>query len=128
MTHPNESSEQRCARHMYCIMRGWTPLKLPTYTVDEVAERYGVHRDTAYKGIRARSPMFPAAQRKNDGPRAWLSVTREALEQCDRDRLAFYKTTPSWYRKYVKGSPAAPPRRAARMVIDAAERAGRRKA
>ena len=120
-------SERRCAHRMHLIMRGRRPLDEGTYTVDEIAERYDVHRDTVYKGIRAGSPLFPRAGRKGAGPKAWLYFTAESIETSDRNRIAFYKTTPSWHGLFGAGASAAPVRRAATQVIQAPDKAPRRR-
>lgn len=111
------NSEFRCAQRMKFIRNGGHPLTEANYTVLDVAERYDVHRDTAYKGIRSGDPMFPEARPTGYGRRPRLVISREAIEICDRNRLAFYRTTPSWHDNFVPGSPAAPPRRSARAVI-----------
>jgi len=122
----SESSELRCARHMYWVTRGHFELDQEEYTVDEIATRYGVRADTVYRAVRARDPLYPAAHRKGQGPKAWLYFSRAAVAQCDRDRLAFYETTPSWKRLHGEEAGSAPPRRAAHVVI-AEFKAGRKR-
>lgn len=117
MTDPKESSEMRCARHMFLILRGHYPLDQDVYNPDDIAARYGVRPDTVYRAVRAGDPLYPVAYRKGVGPKAWLFFSREAVEKCDRDRLAFYRTTPSWHAKYMANPTPAPPRRAAKVVI-----------
>lgn len=84
-----------------------------------MAERYDVHRDTVYKSIRAGSPLFPQANRTGAGPKAWLRFNAEAIRKSDWNRVAFYKTTPSWHELFGKGAAAAPVRLAATKVIQA---------
>ena len=120
-------SERRCAHRMHLIMRGRRPLDQGIYTVDEIAERYDVHRDTVYKGVRAGSPLFPRPGRKGAGPKAWLHFTAASIETSDRNRIAFYKTTPSWHDLFGAGASAAPMRRAATQVIQASDKAPRRR-
>lgn len=78
-------------------MRGVRP-DYDDYTVEEVADRYGVTSDAVYRGIRKRSPLYPLAVKRGKGPKAWLVITGEAVESCDARRIAFYKTTPSWLK------------------------------
>lgn len=122
------ASERRCAYRMHEIMRGMFALDGDTYSVDDIAERYDVHRDTVYKGIRAGSPLFPLASRKGDGPKAWLHFTLASIRTSDRNRIAFYKTTPSWHELFGDGASAAPARRAAAVVIQTQNTAPRRRA
>jgi len=112
---------------MHLIMQGRRELDGGIYTVDEIAVRYDVHRDTVYKGIRAGNPLFPHAGRKGAGPKAWLHFTTESIETSDRNRIAFYKTTPSWHDLFGAGASAAPVRRAATQVIKAPDKAPRRR-
>jgi hypothetical protein len=120
-------SERRCAHRMHLIMQGRRELDGGIYTVGEIAERYDVHRDTVYKGIRAGSPLFPQAGRKGAGPKAWLHFTTESIETSDRNRIAFYKRTPSWHDLFGAGASGAPARRAAKQVIQAPDKAPRRR-
>lgn len=113
------ASERRCAYRMHEIMRGGFALDEDIYTVDDIAERYDVHRDTVYKAIRAGSPLFPQASRKGSGPKAWLHFTTASIQTSDRNRVAFYKTTPSWHDLFGDGASAAPVRRAATEVVQA---------
>ena len=125
MESPSEPSELRCARHIFGVMRGNYELDQDEYTVDDIAARYGVRTDTVYRAVRAGDPLYPAAHRKGQGPKAWLYFSRAAVAQCDQDRLAFYRTTPSWMRLHGEEAGSAPPRRAARVVI-AEFKAGRK--
>jgi hypothetical protein len=111
------ASERRCAQRMYEIGRGMWRLTQATYTVEEVAMRYAVHRDTAYKGIRSGDPMYPHAVPAGDGPRPRLLVPREEIAKCDRRRIAFYVTTPSWFRLFRELDAVPPPRRSARAIL-----------
>ncbi len=120
-----ESSELRCARHMFLVMRGHYELDQDEYTVDDIAIRYGVRADTVYRAVRAGDPLYPAAHRKGQGLKAWLYFSRATVAQCDQDRLAFYKTTPSWKRLHGEEAGSASPRRAAHVVI-AESKAGRK--
>ena len=113
----NAASERRCAARMYLIMRGGRPLQDEQYNVDELAERYLVHVGTVYRGVRLESPLFPRATRIGTGPRAWLYFTATAIEACDRNRIRFYRTTPSWHDLYGEGASAAPARRSAKALI-----------
>jgi hypothetical protein len=107
---------------MLSIQNGWYPIYEIEWSVDDVADRYQVHRDTVYKGVRADSPLFPKATRKGTGPKAWLYFTPEDIRQCDQSRIAFYQTTPSWQVLLGQDAGAAPPRRSAREVVKAATR------
>lgn len=111
---------------MHEIMGGGFTLDEDAYSVDDIAERYDVHRDTVYKGIRAGSPLFPQASRKGSGPKAWLHFTRASIQTSDRNRIAFYKTTPSWHELFGDGASAAPVRRSATKVIQALNTAPKR--
>lgn len=113
---PTES-ERRCAERMLLIQRGWYPIDADEWSVDEVADRYQVHRDTVYKGVRAGSPLFPRATRKGSGPKAWLYFSAQAIAACDQNRITFYMTTPSWHELTGQGVKAAPPRRSAQTVL-----------
>ena len=107
----------RCARHMFLILRGHNPLDQDAYNPGDIAARYGVRPDTVYRAVRVGDPLYPVAHRKGVGPKAWLFFSPEAVARCDRDRLAFYRTTPSWHAKYMADPTPAPPRRAAKVVI-----------
>ena len=111
---------------MHLILQGRFPLDDGEYTVDDVAERYGVHRDTVYKGVRAGAGLYPRTQRKGSGPKAWLYFSRAEIEACDKDRLEFYRTTPSWSELFGAGAAAAPARRSARDLIAAGRESNRR--
>jgi len=110
-------SEVRCVERMMAIERGRLPISDEPYSIDGIADRYSVHRDTVYKAVRSNSPLFPVARREGDGPKAWLYFDRAAIEVCDAARLKFYKTTPSWHARMGDGPGAAPPRLAARVVV-----------
>lgn len=116
------SSEMRSAMRMHEILKGHHPLTQDTYTVQEIADRYDLHRDTAYKAIRAGDPMLPRAEPLREGIRPRLVIGRAAVAACDWDRVTFYRTTPSWHTKFVVGAPPAPPRRSARAVLNGAIR------
>lgn len=113
----NGGSERKCAQRMHSIDAGCNFLHYDEYEVAEVAERYGVHRDTAYRGIRRHDPMYPDAVPQGNGSKPRLVVSREAIEACDARRIAFYKTTPSWL--YLEGLDfmSPPPRRSARALM-----------
>jgi len=111
------ASEVKCAQRMMSIARGSYPLRDGDHTVDEVAERYDVTRDAVYRGIRQGSPLYPKAEREGCGPKAWLYITREALEACDANRLEFYKRTPSWLKLAGLDWQKPPPRIAARVLL-----------
>lgn len=111
------SSERECANRMYSIAHGSNRLTYSDYQVEEVAERYGVHRDTVYRGIRSGDPMYPDAQRLGNGPKAGIVVLKEDLEACDERRIAFYKTTPSWMLFEGLDFKKPPPRRSARSLL-----------
>ena len=110
-------SERECAKRMYDIQLGSIRLTYEDYEVSEVAARYGVHRGTAYRGIRRGAPMYPDAKRIGDGPRPRLIVSRDAVEECDARRIAFYKTTPSWLHLDGLGFKKPPPRRSAQAIL-----------
>jgi hypothetical protein len=126
MTADEDASERRCAQRMHAIMEGIVPLVDADYNVEEIAERYVVHRDTVYKGVRAGSPLFPKPHRKGTGPKAWLYFSAAAVQESDRNRILFYKTTPSWHEVYGDGATSAPRRCSAADVV-AAQRSKRRK-
>lgn len=113
-------SERRCAERMLSIQRGWFPIDDGEWSVDDIADRYQVHRDTVYKGVRSGSPLFPKASRKGTGPKAWLYFAPEDIRECDQNRIAFYQTTPSWKVLTGQEAKAAPPRRSARDVLEVA--------
>lgn len=109
---------------MRFIEMGHLPVDINAYSVQDVAERYDVHRDTVYKGIQSESPLFPKPSRINAGPKAWVHFTPEAIIECDQNRIAFYKTTPSWHELYGEGASAAPIRLAAKKVVRMIHNAG----
>lgn len=113
----DNASERWCAAAMRSILAGRYPLGGDDLTAEQVAERYRVHRDTVYKGVRSGSPLFPVASRKGRGPKAPLRFSPAAVAEADRNRIAFYKTTPSWHDLFGDGATAAPPRRSAKAVI-----------
>lgn len=78
------------------ISRGLHPLVGELFTIQEVADRYDVHRDTAYKAIREARPLFPEAIQDGTGPRPRLLVWRQSIEACDTRRLIYYKGTMAW--------------------------------
>lgn len=94
----NPNSEVACALRMreIEIKAKWMTLSKPFYDVHEVAERYYVHVQTVYRGMKAKDPMYPFPETIGNGPRPRLRVSREALEACDQRRIQFYRTTPSW--------------------------------
>ena len=110
-------SEFTCAWRMYRIAQGANPLGFDEYRIDEVADRYGVTPDSVYRGIRKGSPLYPSAFRRGAGPKAWLYVTRAALEACDIRRIAFYKTTPSWLKHDGLDGVKPPKRVSARVLL-----------
>lgn len=93
-----KASEVICAQHMLSIAEGRHPLLEDEYLIEDVAHRYGVTRDAVYRGIRKGSPLYPRAVKEGKGPKGWLLITRKAMEACDKRRLKFYKTTPSWQK------------------------------
>ena len=78
-----DGGERRCAERMLSIQRGWFPIDDGEWSVDDIADRYQVHRDTVYKGVRSGSPLFPKASRKGTGPKAWLYFAPEDIRECD---------------------------------------------
>lgn len=104
---------------MYSILQGNHAIQDAEYDVTDIAERYCLHRDTVYKGVRAGSPLLPKPHRKGVGPRAWLYFSADAVQTCDRNRIYFYMTTPSWHELFGDGASAAPPRRSAIEVVSA---------
>lgn len=114
-------SEPRCALRMRLIELGRFPLDKAWYTPLEVADRYEVHVQSVYDGIRIGHALYPVAHAVGDGPRPRRQFSREAVEACDRARLLFYRTTPSWFELTGSDSSSAPPRRSAAEVITAAE-------
>ena len=117
MNPDEDASERRCAQRMYEILRGNHPVVGDDYRVVDIAERYAVHPDTVYKGVRDGCPLFPKAHRKGKGPKAWLYFRAAAITECDRNRIAFYENTPSWHELYGDGAASAPPRRSAAAVL-----------
>lgn len=115
-------SERRCARRMRVIELGQFRLQRPWYSVFEVAERYEVHFQTLYKGARVGHALYPVTTAEGKGPRSRIKFSREAIEACDRARLLFYKTTPSWHEMMGFDASLAPPRRSAAAVIAESER------
>ena len=99
------------------ILAGLHPIAQDAYTVEEIADRYDVDQCTAYKGIRRSDGMYPTPEARAGGVRPRVVIRGEAVEACDRNRVAFYRTTPSWNQRFVNGAPAAPLRRSARVVI-----------
>lgn len=98
------------------------PLTQAWYTAFEVAERYEVHFQSVYKGARVGHALYPVATAAGKGPRSRIKFSREAIEVCDRARLLFYKTTPSWHEMIESDASLAPPRRSAAAVIAEDER------
>lgn len=117
MNPAEDASERRCAQRMYEILKGNDPVVGDEYGVADIAERYAVHPDTVYKGVRDGRPLFPTAHRKGKGPKAWLYFSAAAITECDLNRIAFYETTPSWHEFYGNGAASAPPRRSAATVL-----------
>ena len=111
------ASECTCAQRMYEILAGYHQLTYDEYDVSEVAERYGVHRDTVYRGVRRGDPMYPDAVGIGNGVKPRLVVSVEALRASDFRRLAFYKTTPSWQKLIGLEFTKPPPRQSARSVL-----------
>lgn len=111
------ASEVICAQRMMSISRGGNPLEYEEYTVEEVAQRYGVTRDAVYRGIRKGSPLYPEAEKGGDGPKAWLVISRQALRACDARRIVFYKRTPSWLKLEGQGWVKPPKRISARELL-----------
>jgi hypothetical protein len=91
------------------------------YKAFEVAERYAVHEQVFFKGVRVGHALYPVATAEGTGERPRIKFSREAIEACDRARLLFYKTTPSWHEMMRSDAPA-PHRRSAAAVIAEAER------
>ena len=111
-------SEPRCALRMRQIELGRFPLKEAWYSAIEVAERYDVHDQTLFKGARVGHALYPVATAVGTGRRPRIQFSREAIEACDRARLLFYKTTPSWH-DLLKINEPAPRRRSAAAVMAA---------
>ena len=110
-------SELRCARRMRLIAQGRFPLEEAWYTALEAANRYEVHVQSVYDGIRFGHALYPVAVASGDGPRPRRQFSREAIKACDRTRLLLYKTTPSWHEEAGFDASRAPPRRSAATVI-----------
>ena len=113
-------SEPRCALRTRQIELGRFLLTEAWYKAFEVAERYDVYEQTLYKGAQVGHPLYPVATAEGTGERPRIKFSREAIEACDRARLLFYKTTPSWHEMMRINEPA-PPRRSAAAVIAAGE-------
>ena len=97
-------SEEQCARRMKMILDKQYPLeKKSVFSVYEVAERYAVHIDTAFKGIRSGDPLYPRSHPLGTGLRPRVGIFREEIVDCDKRRTKFYKTTPSWIKNYEEG-------------------------
>ena len=117
MKQAKRASERRCAYRMYEIKAGHYRLMEDKYELVDVAERYDVHRDTVYRGVRRGDPLYPDAVLLGNGPRPRLMVMREALKACDTRRIAFYKTTPSWLKLDGLDDVKPPTRLSARMLL-----------
>ena len=90
-------SEAQCAQRMKGILDKKTQLENKlNFFVHEVASRYGVHIDTAYKGIRSGDPLYPLSHALGAGARPRIAIAREQIIACDKRRIEFYKNTPSW--------------------------------
>jgi len=106
------------------ISRGQHPLVGELFTVQEVADRYEVHRDTAYKAIRAGHVLYPEAIEDGVGPRPRLLVWRQAVEACDERRLTYYRTTAAWHGMSGNGIKPPPRRVSGKRAIEAAGKRG----
>lgn len=113
-----QSSEEKCAYQMKRIQDGELPLVEDEYWVIDIAERYHVHIDTAFKGIKRGDPMFPRSHPLGNGPRPRIAISKEEVEACDERRLEFYKTTPSWIRAFENGRDDFPQRVSARSLFN----------
>jgi len=113
-----QSSEEKCAYQMKRILDGELPLDEDEYWVIDIAERYHVHIDTAFKGIRRGDPMFPRSHPLGDGPKPRIAIARAEVQSCDERRLTFYRTTPSWIRAFENGSDDFPRRKSARALLN----------
>ena len=121
MYHRGAKSEPRCALRMRQIELRRFPLTQAWYTAFEVAERYEVHFQTLYKGARVGHALYPVATAEGTGDKPRIKFSREAIEACDRARLLFYKTTPSWH-EMMRSDVPAPPRRSAAAVVAEGQR------
>ena len=118
MSQQESKSEERCARRMKKILDGKYPLEdKPLFYVYEVAERYGVHDDTASKGIRSRNPLYPLAHPLGTGPRPRIAISRSEILACDKRRIKFYQTTPSWMKNFENFDGTFPTRISAREMF-----------
>ena len=115
-------SEPRCARKMRLIEQGKFPLEKSWFKAREVSERYEVNLQSVYDGGRVGHVLYPECVADGVGKRPRIKFSREAIEACDRRRLVFYKTTPSWYQMRKNDASLAPPRRSAAAVIAEDER------
>ena len=114
--HRGAKSEPRCALRMRQIELGRFPLTQAWYKAVEVAVRYDVHEQTFFKGARVGHALYPVATAEGTGDKPRIKFSREAIEACDRARLLFYKTTPSWH-EMMRSDVPAPPRRSAAAVV-----------
>ena len=122
MSQQEAKSEEQCARIMRKIQEKQRPLdKKAVFFVYEVAERYGVHMDTAFKGIRSGDPLYPRSHPLGTGPRPRIGIFREEIVECDKRRIKFYKTTPSWIKNYEDGDGTFPKRISAQKMFEASQ-------
>lgn len=91
------------------------------YKALDVAERYDVHEQTFFKDVLVGHALYPVATAEGTGERPRIKFSREAIEACDRARLLFYKTTPSWQQMTGSDPSSVPRRRSAAAVIAAGE-------
>ena len=94
--HPSKGSEINCAIRMKMIASGLLPIDQSFYEVADVALRYGVHEKTVYAGIKTENPLFPVSVSRMLGSRSRIYFLMDEIEACDKRRIQFYQTTPSW--------------------------------
>ena len=114
----SSGSEEQCARRMKDIFDKKNVLEQKsTFFIFEVAQRYGVHLDTAYKGIRSDDPLYPRSHALGNGTRPRIAIARDEIIACDERRIKFYKNTPSWCKNYEEFDGKFPIRISARQMF-----------
>ena len=78
------------------IESGLLPVDQPFYEVADVAARYGVHEKTVYAGMKAADPLYPFPVCRRPGTSTRVFVVMDEIHACDKRRIQFYRTTPSW--------------------------------